>query len=163
MAASPIPHEYSAIGKLFARMKRLAGRSDGMSELRSIGDRQIDELAHEFGLSRTELLALCANKAGGSLLKQRLAEFGLTEELLANRHPEVLQDLQRVCGICATTSRCADDFAEHRDSGRDEYCPNTSTLYALKQEGLGRKDDLGKQREDLGRKNDSCCCGSCGA
>ena len=32
------------------------------------------------------------------------------------------------------------DFAAHRDSGRDEYCPNSCTLYALKQEGLSRKD-----------------------
>jgi hypothetical protein len=152
MAPSPILHEHSVIGKLFERMKRLASRSDGPSELRSIGDRRVDELAHEFGLSRTELLTLCANKGSGSLLEQRLAEFGLTEELLARRHPEVLRDLQRVCGTCTTTSLCADDFARHRDSGRDGYCPNTCTLYALKQEGLG-----------LQKQSDSCCCGSCGS
>jgi hypothetical protein len=140
MGASPIPHEYSVIGRLLARMKRLAGRSEGLSELRSMDNQQIDAIAHEFGLSRTELFTMCANKASGDLLKQRLAQFGLSEEMLAKKHPEVLQDLQRVCGTCATTSRCAGDFAAHRDSGRDEYCPNTCTLYALKQEGLGRKD-----------------------
>jgi hypothetical protein len=53
---------------------------------------------------------------------------------LAKEHPDVLHDLQRVCGTCTTTSRCAHDFAVHRVSGRDEYCPNTCTLYALKQE-----------------------------
>lgn len=150
MAASSGLQEFPVIGRLIARMKRLVGRPEGLSELRSMDDRQVDQIAHEFGLSRSALFTLCANKASGVLLKQRLAEFGLTEELLAKKHPEVLQDLQRVCGTCTTTARCADDFAEHRDSGRDEYCPNTCTLYALKQEGLGRK-------------NESCCCGSCGS
>ncbi|MFO1107988.1 MAG: hypothetical protein U1E61_02260 [Bradyrhizobium sp.] len=143
MGASPIPHEYSAIGRLLARMKRLAGRSDASRALRRMDDRQIGQIAHEFGLSRSQLFALCANRASGSLLRQRLAEFGLGETLLAERHPEVLQDMQRVCGTCSTTSHCADDFAHHRDSGRDGYCPNTCTLYALKQEGLARKNDSG--------------------
>ena len=138
MAASSSPREFPVISRLIARMKRLSGRSEGLSELRNLDDRQVGQIAHEFGLSRSELFALCANKASGNLLKQRLADFGLTEELLAKKHPEVLQDLQRVCGTCTTTVRCANDFAAHRDSGRDEYCPNTCTLYALKQEGLGR-------------------------
>jgi hypothetical protein len=131
-------------------MKRLAGRSGAASALRRMESRQVDKVAHEFGLSRAELLTLCANKVSGKLLKQRLAEFGLSEELLARRHPDVLQDLQRVCGTCPTTSRCETDFAAHRDSGRDEYCPNTCTLYALKQEGPERRAD-------------SCCGGPCGS
>jgi hypothetical protein len=141
------------IGRLIAHMQRLAGRAGGLAELRRMDQRQVGQIAHEFGLSRSELFTLCANHASGDLLKQRLAEFGLSEELLARRHPEVLQDLQRVCGTCMTTSRCADDFARHAGSGRDEYCPNTCTLYALKQEGLARQNG----------KNDSCCCGSCGS
>ena len=150
MAASSSLHEFPVIGPLIARIKRLYGRSGELSELRGMDDRQVGQIAHEFGLSRSELFTLCANKASGSLLKQRLAEFGLTEQSLAKLHPEVLQDLQRVCGTCTTTARCADDFAAHRASGRDEYCPNTCTLYALKQEGLGRKGE-------------SSCCGSCGS
>jgi hypothetical protein len=131
--------EFPVIRKLIVRLKRFSDRAAELSELRHMNDRQIDTIAHEFGLSRAELFTLCSNRAGGGLLKQRLAEFGLSEEMLARQHPEVLQDLQRVCGTCTTTSRCAGDFAAHRDSGRDQYCPNTCTLYALKQEGLGRK------------------------
>jgi uncharacterized protein YjiS (DUF1127 family) len=147
MAASGSSREFPVIGKLIERMKRFSSRSAALSELRRMDDRQVGQVAHEFGLSRAELITLCAKDTSGELLKQRLAEFGFTEEMLAKRHPEVLQDLQRVCGTCTTTSRCAHDFAAHRDSGRDEYCPNTCTLYALKQEGLGRKD--------------GSCCGSC--
>ena len=138
MGAPETPQEYPLITRLIDRMKRLSARLAELSELRRLEDRQIDQIAHEFGLSRSALFSLCANKASGDLLKQRLAKFGLTEELLAKQHPEVLQDLQRVCGSCTTTARCAHDFAARRDSGRDEYCPNTCTLYALKQEGLAR-------------------------
>src|SRR5690242_20510283 len=97
--------EFPVIRKLIARMKRFSDRAAELSELRHMDDRQIDTIAHEFGLSRAELFTLCANRASGGLLKQRLAEFGLSEEMLAKRHPEVVQDLQRVCGTCTTTSR----------------------------------------------------------
>jgi len=140
MAASSVLREFPVIRRLIARLKRSSDRAAELSELRGMDNQQIDALAHEFGLSRSELFTLCANNTSGELLKQRLAEFGLTEQMLASRHREVLQDLQRVCGTCTTTSRCAGDFAAHRDSGRDAYCPNTCTLYALKQEGLGHKD-----------------------
>lgn len=138
MAASNTLRGFPIIGKLIERIERFSNRRAALSELRRMDDRQVGQIAHEFGLSRAELITLCANGTSGSLLKQRLAEFGLTEELLAKTCPDVLQDLQRVCGTCTTTARCAHDFAAHRNSDRDEYCPNTCTLYALKQEGPTR-------------------------
>lgn len=138
MAASQTLREFPVIGKLIERIKRFSSRNAALSELRRMDERQAGQIAHEFGLSRAELIALCASDTSGDLLKQRLAEFGFSEEVLARLHPEVLQDLQRVCGTCTTTTRCAHDFAADRNSGRDEYCPNTCTLYALKQEGPGR-------------------------
>jgi hypothetical protein len=137
MAASSSLREFPVISLLIERMRRFSRRSNELSELRRMDNRQADTIAHECGLSRAALFTLCANSASGVLLEQRLAEFAIPEELLATTHPEVLRDLQRVCGTCAATSRCASDFAARRDSGRDAYCPNTCTLYALKQEGLG--------------------------
>jgi len=140
MSASGPPQELPLFDRLVGRLKNLSDRVARLVELRSIDDRQLDQIASEFRMSRADLHALCANKAPtGDLLRQRLAEFGLSEQTLAKRHPEVLQDLQRVCGNCVTTSRCAHDFAAHRAAGRDDYCPNTCTLYALKQEGLARQ------------------------
>jgi hypothetical protein len=137
MTTSGSLHEFPLHGKLISPIKDLFARIARVAELRSIGDRELDHIASEFGMSRSELYTLCANKAPtGELLRQRLAESGLSEEMLAKRHPEVLRDLQRVCGNCVSTTRCAHDFADHRTSGRDEYCPNTCTLDALKQEGL---------------------------
>lgn len=140
MSASGRLHEFPLLGKLIGRMKEFSERIARMVELRNIDDRQLDQIAHEFGMSKSDLYALCGNEAPtGELLRQRLAEFGLSEQVLAKRHPEVLQDLQRVCGNCVTTSRCANDFVRCRPSRRDAYCPNTCTLYALKQEGLARQ------------------------
>ena len=140
MSTSGTLHDFPLLGKLIGRMKNLSARIAQLVELRSIDERQLDQIAGEFGMSKSDLYALCANKAPtGDLLRQRLAEFGLSEQMLAKRHPEVLQDLQRVCGNCVTTSRCAQDLAAHRMAGRDDYCPNTCTLYALRQEGLARQ------------------------
>lgn len=144
MTASSSLREFPIIGRLIARMKSLAGRAEEQAELRRMDERQADGIAHDLGLSRFELLRLYANQGSSDLLKRRLMQFGLTEQLLSKQHPDVLQDLRRACGTCTTTSRCAHDFAVRKESARDQYCPNTCTLYALKQEGLGRK-------------NGSCC------
>jgi len=70
-------------------------------------------------------------------LKQRLAECGLSANELRNRHPEVLRDLQRVCGNCTSTRRCANEFEQGASqANRNDYCPNTHTLQALKKEIL---------------------------
>ena len=68
----------------------------------------------------------------------------------------MLQDLQRVCGTCTTTSRCASDFTAHRDTGRDSYCPNSCTLYALKQEGLAATADRAAAPERVKIQDDKC-------
>jgi hypothetical protein len=132
--------QFPVVGILIDGLKRFSERIAAMTELRGLDDRQIDEVAREFGVSRPDLFKLLDNPRSADLLKQRLAQFQFSEEMLAREHPDVLQDLQRVCGTCGATSRCARDFAAHNGSGVDAYCPNTCTLYALKQEGLGRKN-----------------------
>jgi hypothetical protein len=73
--------------------------------------------------------------ARGNLLLRRLTEFGLSQEALKIRHPEVLHDLQRVCGYCDSTGRCASEFKRAGSAAiRSDYCPNTQTLEALKEE-----------------------------
>jgi hypothetical protein len=139
MSASERACEFPVIGMLIEELKRFSDRIAAMTELRGLDDRQIAQVAREFGVSRSDLFTLLDNTKSADLLKQRLAQFNLSEELLAKKHPDVLQDLQRVCGTCAMTSRCEHDFAVGKDSARDAYCPNTCTLFALKQEGLGRK------------------------
>ena len=65
MAAPDIDREYSLITKLIDRMKRLSEQLAELSELRSLDEGHIDQIAHEFGLSRSGLFSLCASQAGG--------------------------------------------------------------------------------------------------
>ena len=66
--------EFPVIGPLIARMKRFATGSAEVSELRRLDDHQIDEIAHDLGLSRSELFKLCAHDSNASLLQKRLAD-----------------------------------------------------------------------------------------
>ncbi|MBR1122811.1 hypothetical protein JQ628_14885 [Bradyrhizobium lablabi] len=93
MGTSSRIQEFPVIGRLIARVKQLATLSARTSELRRLDDRQVGEIAHDLGLSRPELFALCANSESEGLLKKRLAQFNLTEEAIARQHPDVLHDL----------------------------------------------------------------------
>jgi hypothetical protein len=97
----------------------------------------IGEIARDINLSVSELYSLAAKEADqlGGLLDKRLTSIGLRSEELARSHPEVLRDLQRVCGRCTSSVTCANDFA--RSDGLSDipkYCPNEQTLQAILQE-----------------------------
>jgi hypothetical protein len=97
----------------------------------------IGEIARDINLSVSELYSLAAKEAGrpGGLLDKRLSSIGLRSEKLAKSHPEVLRDLQRVCGRCTSSVTCANDFARADGSaGIPPYCPNEQTLQAILQE-----------------------------
>ncbi len=93
------------------------GRSGELSELRGMDDRQVGQIAHEFGLSRSELFTLCANKASGALLKQRLAEFGPDRAIARQAASGSLAGSAAGLRHLHDDRACAHDFAEHRDSG----------------------------------------------
>lgn len=69
--ASHALHEYPLITSLIGRLKRLSARLGEISELRRMDERQIDQIAREFGLSRTALFSFCTNHASDDLLKQQ--------------------------------------------------------------------------------------------
>jgi hypothetical protein len=121
---------------LFGWIKAVASRLAPRNELQGIDREEFEQIARDLNLSTSELYVL-SSKAGltGELLKRRLAEFKLSPELVRKRHPEVLRDLQRVCGNCSSTRRCASEFEQAIGQGeRSDYCPNTQTLRALENE-----------------------------
>jgi hypothetical protein len=100
------------------------------------------EIARDINLSVSELYALAANGEDqhGGLLDKRLNSIGLRSDELAKSHPEVLRDLQRVCGRCTSSVTCANDFARADDlAGISKYCPNEQTLQAILQEEVTRR------------------------
>jgi hypothetical protein len=117
-------------------IKAVASKFGTPNELQGIDRDEFEQIARDLNLSTSGLYVL-SSKAGltGDLLKRRLAEFKLSAELVREHHPEVLRDLQRVCGNCTSTRRCASEFEQAiRQGERSDYCPNTQTLRALESE-----------------------------
>jgi hypothetical protein len=122
--------------RLIGRIKATVSRAVNGNELRDIGRAEFSQIARDLNLSPLELHKLSiGNGSSPALLEKRLAEFDFAPELVKRLHPEVLRDLQRVCAMCASTNRCAREFARREPaSPRSEYCPNTQTLEALERE-----------------------------
>lgn len=118
---------------LFGNLRdRLKGVMDRRNELQRLDQREIEVIARELNLSRTELAALIL-KPSGSLqsLSRRLSHAGLAEDDLDASHGDVLRDLRRVCAQCSSKARCARDLNRDRQATPAKYCPNEQTLRAL--------------------------------
>jgi hypothetical protein len=133
-------------------VKAIASKFVGTSEP-CLDDKEFEQIARDLNLSVSELHALSRkDDSSTDLLNQRLAECGLSADGLRDRYPEVLRDLQRVCGNCTLTRRCANEFKQGASqASRDDYCPNTHTLQALKHENL---ETSGQELAPIG----PCCC-----
>lgn len=116
-------------GNLLGRLK---GVMDRRNELQRLDQREIEVIARELNLSRTELAALIL-KPSGSLqsLSRRLSHAGLAEDHVEEFHGDVLRDLRRVCSQCSSKARCARDLNHARQATPAKYCPNEQTLRAL--------------------------------
>ena len=123
-------------GFLYGWVRAIASRFAGSGELQNLGSKEFDQIARDLNLSSSELFALSArNDLSGELLRKRIAECGLSTDQLKTRQPEVLRDLERVCGHCTSTKRCAAEFRRGSASPDwSSYCPNTPTLQALMDE-----------------------------
>lgn len=118
---------------LFGNLRdRLKGAMERRNELQRLDQRDIEVIARELNLSRTELAALIL-KPSGSLqsLSRRLSHAGLAESDLEASHGDVLRDLRRVCSQCSSTARCARNVNRERQAAPVRYCPNEQTLQAL--------------------------------
>lgn len=134
-------------------LKAIVSRFTNRGDLSELDRSEFEQVARDLNLSRYELQRLSGgNGSSPALLHQRMADFDLVPEALTREHPEVMRDLQRVCGMCDATKRCASEFASNAPaSDRSDYCPNTQTLQALEQEKI-----LSSARQTL--PIGPCCC-----
>lgn len=144
----------ATLGKrtLLGWLKAVASQFATPNELQGINRDEFEQIARDLNLSVSELYVL-SSKAGltGDLLKDRLAEFKLSHQLVREHHPELLRDLQRVCGNCTSIRRCTREFEQATGQGeRSNYCPNTQTLQALESET--------EQRASVAMPIGPCCC-----
>jgi hypothetical protein len=102
-------------------------------ELAACGDREVEQIAKDIGVSPAELYLLArSDAAGAELLPQRMAALDLDCKEVARLMPETMHDLQRLCTLCTAHRRCAHDLAhDPNDPNWKDYCPNVATLLAL--------------------------------
>src|SRR5215470_17753836 len=103
-----------------------------LADLEACGPAEVAHLARDLALAKADLRILAGKwPASLNLLSRRIeVELGLPEA--AQVTPEVMRDLQRVCGQCASQRKCRHDLVRTpTDPGWQQYCPNRSTLTAL--------------------------------
>jgi hypothetical protein len=102
-------------------------------DLAAVGDREVEQIANDLGISLAELNSLARSDAkGADLLISRMAALDLDCQEVARLVPETLHDLQRLCTLCKRRKRCARDLAHAPlDPRWKDYCPNVATLLAL--------------------------------
>jgi hypothetical protein len=117
-------------------IRAVASRFVNDDDLQRLDRTEFAQIARDLNLSPAELHAISlGSNQSAVLLKKRMAEFGLSPEVVKKQHPEVSRDLERVCGMCLSTKRCANEFGQRgSDPSRFDYCPNTQTLQALEGE-----------------------------
>jgi len=101
-------------------------------ELNELEPRELDRLLNENGLDRRNLAELVHGNAQADYrLTSVMERFGVTE-MLTERHPDVLRDVQRVCMACPRKRRCRRALrAGASADGFRRFCPNAGTFGAL--------------------------------
>lgn len=125
---------------LLARLRAFLSRRHEFDLLTA---REVDEIAHELNLPASDLRALARGRGSPELLNKRLEHAGLSEAALASSNSDVLRHLQRVCGLCRETTRCAADLARERRASPARYCPNELTLTALSRGVVAKRPGAG--------------------
>jgi hypothetical protein len=107
--------------------------NSGLSELMCCGNYEAERMAHDLGLPVSELRKIAEyGPDSADLLARRMAELNLDKNEVAAAVPRTLQDLQRVCTMCASHRRCARDLErDPADRAWEDYCPNAAVLKML--------------------------------
>ena len=122
------------LGYLEKWWRNWRARDAARQELACCGHDEMAHIARDVGVSASELQTLAGRwPDSASLLERRVAALGLKQ--IAQSEPQVVRDLQRVCGQCASEARCERDLnADEGDRTWRSYCPNVATLDALRTE-----------------------------
>jgi hypothetical protein len=100
---------------------------------------EIERMAHDVGLSPSELRQLAERGPGAAkLLFERLTALHLDADALIKSEPSTMRDMQRLCSSCVSKKRCQLDLMlVPNDPHWRQYCPNAGTLDAMQSETAG--------------------------
>jgi hypothetical protein len=127
----PARNKLGSLQTIWRRLKTWSDRT--ACNLAAVGDREVEQIANDLGVSSAELYSLArSDTKGADLLKSRMTALDLDCQEVARLAPETLHDLQRLCSLCNRRKRCARDLARAPlDPCWKDYCPNVVTLSAL--------------------------------
>jgi hypothetical protein len=94
---------------------------------------ELRHLADDVGLSGTDLRRFtCAHDGPAELMPKRLELLGVDPAYVKHAEPATYRDLERVCAMCASSRRCAEDLAKgDAQAGMESYCLNAFTIDSL--------------------------------
>jgi uncharacterized protein YjiS (DUF1127 family) len=132
---SPIINRAVSFGNLVEWWRRLRRRRNSLAELDRM-HASLELLARDVSLSPWDLRAIAVKwPDGGDLLRHRLTALQLDPERFSSSQSGALRDLERVCTLCGSKSRCERDLAGNASSAEWRgYCLNVATLDALQRE-----------------------------
>lgn len=139
-------HDQSASLSIADRIRNWLKLRAEERELHALPDHMLQEIAHDVGLSVSDLTSLKVENPGAStLMPQRLEAMGIDANYVRNSEPAVYRDLERVCGQCKSWAQCEQDMA-HGDveTGQCSYCGNAATIDALAVEQRRDPSKVGK-------------------
>ncbi len=119
--------------QFIARLSDWLGRLRDVADIRSLSACDVEAIAQELRISRTELETLAARgRQGAGELPKLLAALGLDGTSIAREEPGVMRDMAVVCALCVAKRRCHREL----DAGtavlnHREYCANSYTIDAL--------------------------------
>jgi len=119
--------------RLIEASKNWVRRRISINEVATLDSELLSRIAHELGISASELRVLANHdKNAADLLYRRMEQLQLDRN-----HVDiaVLRDLQRCCSNCDLKQLCAHEL-EDKPKGAcwPKYCPNEQTLVALTSE-----------------------------
>jgi hypothetical protein len=106
-----------------------------ISELQGFDFSEFNRVAHELGLSTSDLQALVRQGPhAADELPKLLTALGIDSEAMLRIQPLIYHDMERVCATCMQKRRCNHELAAGSSSAHyEEYCINAPTIDALTQ------------------------------
>jgi hypothetical protein len=126
----------SLLGSLLREWRNRRPNRAGVAELANLANEDLRGAARDLGVTAPELRVLAGRWPNSAdLLSRRMTALGLDKAELARSLPDVANDLSRLCSLCASKRRCANDLTERPDDRVwQQYCPNHLTLVNLREE-----------------------------
>src|SRR5689334_11438807 len=120
--------------RIGAWLKNWRERPTALTELEACGDREVERIANDAGMSVGDLRVLAGKWPDAAhLAERRMAALGLDAARMRETEPAVMRDVQRVCSLCASKRVCVHDLdRDPANAAWHEYCPNEETLDALR-------------------------------